>query len=110
MTQEQIIGNRAIAVFMGLLSKNPKYPFTKPNGSVNYKEAEYHSSYDWLMPAWKKFESLEISKVDEGFKDNYSRHLMSVSTAIIHYDISVAFDRFVMALNWYNSQQLTPLK
>lgn len=48
-------GNRLIAEFMGLyMRKGDTYPYGKPNAEVNYREAEYHTSWDWLHPVIEK--------------------------------------------------------
>lgn len=57
MTQEEInTGNKLIAEWMGLHrgKKNPTYPFVKPNTIIGYKEPQYHSSWDWQIPVWRK--------------------------------------------------------
>lgn len=71
-------------------------------------ELKYHTSWDWLMPAFYKFRNLKLSVVDEGFNDHYSRHLEMVATAIVHYNIEKAFERFVKAIVWYNNQKQNP--
>ena len=57
MTQEEILGNKLIAEFMGIV------PIVETNGIV-YKDTntghimliKYHSSWDWLMPVVEKIE------------------------------------------------------
>lgn len=110
MEKEIIEGNKLIAEFMGektcyvgnIVCIDKGRGFTYPVDEW----AKYHSSWDWLHPAWEKFRDLKLSRFDEGWTDHYSRHLVAVSTAIHAYPINIAFERLVRALQWYNKSKI----
>lgn len=98
-------GNKMIAEFMGLYRFNDKsYPFRKPNSDVSYREPQYHSSWDWLMPACKKF-CIDIAdkmfELEPSVYDKYIEYCESIET--IDYDVSNQFKILVEAIQWYNT-------
>jgi len=71
MTQDKptIEGNKLIAEFMELyLIKGQKYPFGHPVTKVNFKEARYHYSWDWLMPVVEKISNIHYPDYFSGIK------------------------------------------
>ncbi len=97
--------SKLIAKFMGVHEEGIFVATDFYGNKIFSKDYQYHTSWDLLHGAWDKFKALKLSEVDEGFNDTYSRHLMAVSTALHAYPISVAFERLVRAIQWYNQQQ-----
>ncbi len=81
MTQDKptIEGNKLISDFMDLSRTDQnKYPFGQPITGVNFREAKYHTSWDWLMPVVEKIESIE-----EAPFDGLSTNIRSVWVAVV---------------------------
>lgn len=100
--QEQ---NKIIAEWMGAVYDGRKY-WRYPNGKLiihsnEYRsEMKYHSSWDWLMPAWYKFRDLAFT--DRKNEIPHSHHCQSISRAICYEDIGSAYSRLSNAVEWYN--------
>lgn len=57
MTQEQIVeSNKMIADFMGM---GAQFHLVEHPDTGEYVEAQFHSSWDWLMPVVEKIETLK---------------------------------------------------
>ena len=83
MTQEQK-DNKLVTEFMELSGR-----FSKP----------YHSSWNWLMPACKKFDNLNLMDVE------YERLCDEIDNAVSCYEIKPAFKNLVSAIKWYNQNK-----
>jgi uncharacterized UPF0160 family protein len=107
-----IEGNRIIAAFDGyvyhadaILNKQ-KGVFTKEGKMpMLLKEFKYHTSFDWLMPVCKKFDTLK-----DDFKDRilYELFCDEIDNAVTCYEIMPVFEKIVTAIKWYNLQNTTP--
>lgn len=61
------------------------------------RELKYHSSWEWIMPACKKFHELNL----EGYE--YEQHCESIDIAVTSYEIERAFKKLSEAITWYNT-------
>lgn len=90
-------GNKVIAVFMKIKFNNGMWFY---NGYGKFpSDLSYHSSWDWLMPACKKFDKLNL------LDKEYERLCDEIDNAVSCYEIKAAFRNFVKAIEWYNSNQ-----
>lgn len=99
-------GNKLIAEFMGAEydnTYNPEYPHYTIEDSTFYpEELKYHSSWDWLIGACKKFDLLyETAGVDLGL--DYNFHCDDIDDAVTTYNIEAAFKAIISAIEWYNN-------
>ena len=65
-------------------------------------ECEYHSSYEWLMPVWKKFRDLDI-KEDGYNKLAHMVHCGKIRIALCDETIKETFELLSEAIEWYNT-------
>jgi len=108
MTQEIIENNKLIAEFMGFKEE----PFNRVHNMFT-KEGEqwftahnsqYHTSWDWLMPAWLKFRELKFDDVKHQFY--HSKHKEMISRVIAYMNDGtpkLAFEALSIAIKWYNT-------
>lgn len=99
---ESLEDDKLIAEFLELKKSPNREAFLYQKGWYGYKEFLFHSSWDWLMPAWKKFISLTFESVSERHYHNQVKQIAikSLSDA----DIDNFFKDIVMAIKWYNQQ------
>lgn len=69
-------------------------------------EMKYHSSWDWLMPALKKFDSF----FKKDFKAEYCWgeyvwFCELIDAKVTLYDIEMIYPHFIQALKWYNENK-----
>ncbi len=112
-----IEGNKIIAKFMdGVYCEYPdkifpgefgyRFPAEIQNSSWwNEKSLKYHSSWDWIMPVWKKIggKMYEIRRTVSG--EEYQRAAVltqHVLKAFQKADIDSAFLWIVESVKWYN--------
>jgi hypothetical protein len=130
MTEQEIIeGHKLIAILDGWkLKGEPEYtkpysifekyfddsgypkqiPFTNPNGEVYEdftKLMKYHTSWDWLMPAWYKFRGLSLPYELCHLHANYCAR---ISQQIAYGTIANVYPVLVNAIKWYNQQKTNP--
>jgi hypothetical protein len=84
-------GNKLIAEFTG-------------NFYIDAKNLKYHKSWDWLMPAVKKWNDLVIEKRTGGGK-GWTK--WQYKTAMLRTEIEPVFNDLIKALQWYNTQSAT---
>lgn len=102
-------GNKLIAEFMGFKCSKSGKTFRMSNESSPYRKTDlhYHSSWDLLMPACKKFDTIKRGSLAEGWNRArnriYEQHCDCIDNAVTRYDILPAFERLVDAIEWYNS-------
>lgn len=99
-------GNHIIALFDGAHYENNIYTFS-PLGKgnrdysislANVSQLQYDISWDWLMPAVRKFDVLEIDfKVS---REAYEKLCDEIDRAVTRYEITEVFIVFVKALKW----------
>lgn len=106
MTENEIMeGNKLIAGFLGWESgrydnlPNTLHKYSgKEEIRLHVSELQYHSSWDWLMPAWVKFRNLWDGKNEE-----HGKWLDSLGWYLYSSDEPMRFfERFVYCLKWYN--------
>lgn len=100
MTQKQHQEDAIIAEFMEL-----KYHFETDEWTSNavvYSEGNppYHSSWDWLMEACKKFDRMKIS--DNMEWKRHVAHCNKIRYALVYYDMNASFNQLVEGIKWYN--------
>ena len=103
-------GNKIIAEFMGAV---PCKVWLKSIGDEDgyecekYKlptsELEYHSSWDWLMPACHKWDCLTDAEIKEGTWPKYERLCDLLDRKVALYEIQPVWNQLVENLQWYNS-------
>ena len=110
MEQAEILqGNIMIAKFMGFINlQSPNwFSFVLDDGTLKEfhigSPIEYHLSWDLLMPACKKFISLQ-----DNFKDiiPYELHCDTINSAVTSYDVLPAWVQLIGGIEWYNKQEL----
>lgn len=101
---ETINKNRFIAEFMGFKpTANGVYPIECPHEGIGFhvETMKYHYSWDWLMPVCKKFDTLNLDKLDH---EAYTAYSDAIDNAVTLYEIELVFEILVEAIQWYNSQ------
>lgn len=113
MTAEEILeAKKLIAEFTGWAIEpgmedfdDPFYnaPITKTNyipAMFQASKMGFDSHWDWIIPACKKFDTLE-----DNFKDRipYELHCDAIDAAVTCYEIEPVFKALVEAIKWYNT-------
>lgn len=110
-------GNKIIAEFMGWELKKREtwigkkleydlYEWHIPEDNVFFptyhlwKTLNFHSSWDWLMPAVKKWNDLVISKRN-GVSEGWTK--WQYKTVMLRTDIKPVFKDLAEAIQWYNN-------
>ena len=110
-TEDIIKGNKLIAgLFMIERLSDGKYFHINPELLLANKrwflpeELKYHSSWDWLMPAW-----IEFRKLWNGEENEHGKWITSLQYYLAYSDEPIRFfERLVYAIQWYNQQTQTP--
>jgi len=98
MTQQEILeGNKLIAEFMGNEKVNKN-----TSDDVYFHHYKYHSSWDWLVPACRKWGILSETE-NIGCKD-YEDLSDALDAEISTYLIEPTFNQLVLCIKWYNQQ------
>jgi hypothetical protein len=101
--------NILIAEFMG--AYRPEKILNDYEGTFLYKEGVrwrqpemlyYHSSWDWLMPAWKKFSDLKF--IDSSVTAIHLNYCARITHALATTDIYTAHKHLSNGIKWYNQQ------
>lgn len=106
--------NHFIALFDGAkitTDKNEQVYDFRPEGRglgkgitcVFYADLQYDTSWDWLMPVIRKFDTLHIGF--KGSREVYKRHCDEIDGAVTRYDIKEAFIVFTKAVEWFLDYQ-----
>ena len=85
-------GNKLIADFMGW-AHHESADYDKHEMS----QLRYHSSWDWFMPAYKKFISQQSMPMM-----GFIHHYQCISAWVSRVDIEESFNSLVRAIEWYN--------
>jgi len=105
--KETLEKNRLIAEFMGLKFKENGYP--SPywlDGSRKINNLLFHSSWDWLIPAVEKIESLGLStKIYTGHTTIASRDGSFISQKLNDSKIKATYQAVFEFINWYTLSQ-----
>jgi hypothetical protein len=98
---EIIEGNRLIAEFMGyaVYPDDAQFMCAAMNHIKQKNVKPYHSSWDWLMPAFKKFRDLEGMPMLDWLVYNNT-----IENWIVRVNILYAHESLVKAIKWYNQQ------
>lgn len=113
-----IEGNKLIAKFMGINTK--VYSDTPTitrwqfgNSMLHQDDLEYHSSWDWQIPAWTKLLSLTreryYNETKRGASTSWSEQRdiweNNYHSAIDSASPKNGFDILVLAIQWYNENK-----
>lgn len=101
-------GNKIIAAFIGMVPfENPYRKITKEDGLYRrfnkdgtidiVGDLNFYSSWDWFMPAYKKFSSLTGQPMP-----TFIIHYRNISQWVERVNIEEAFKSLVYAIAWYN--------
>ena len=96
-------GNKLIAEFMGLKIGNAWQVWNSMADYSKDADFEYHSSWDWLMPACHKWDRLTDAEIKEGTWPEYERLCDLLDTKVALYEIQPVWNQLVENLQWYNS-------
>lgn len=104
MQEEILEGNKLIAEFMGLkIHKNGMCD--NPTNKTLSLGLQYHSSWDWLMPVWKKLGNLIYEIRRHVSSEDYKRVeiiTINVLKAFLKVEINSVFNWIVEGIKWYN--------
>lgn len=81
------------------IKKNVREEGYVPELGWNVGMGKYHSSWDWLMPACRKFDMLNI----EG--DEYLKYSDELDKAATLYELLPLFNQLVKCIKWYNQNK-----
>lgn len=99
-------GNKLIAEFM-MLSKVKGELYPVEGVLFSASGLKYCSSWDWLMPACKKFDTI-FDGYNWGMKTSiyqqYVSQCDSIDNAVTRYDIEPAWTELIAAITWYNNK------
>ncbi len=98
MSEEEIIeGNSLIHEFMGI-PKSEQTGFEHPSNLL------YNSSWDWLMPVWQKFRSLNWYGQDycSSYSHTHRYFVFIISNKLVNTSIDDVFNELVEGIKWYN--------
>jgi hypothetical protein len=122
MTQEEVIqGNILITEFDKGLVYNNNHTSLYPDGAFYKKDAtlkdfpeytmsmiQYHTSWDWLMPVWRKCIDIIGLWAHTHEDDNKSKVWLKASdnirVALTSADITKAHREISSLIQWYNTQ------
>lgn len=116
----ELLDDEIIAQFMGLKRHDPdkdywKAQYYKPDPKdarkkgdfVNYFDhLEYSTSWEWFMPAYRKFSSLEFEEWDLIHAD----HCASIAEKVLSFDLIGANEKLVEGIKWYNDSHPKAVK
>jgi hypothetical protein len=69
----------------------------------NASKVEFHASWDWLMPVWKKFREINLGNdYAQGVFNNY---LAKIAHKIAWEEIKDVHYILVLGIKWYNSHK-----
>lgn len=106
MSPTQLEGNKIIAEFDGYKCE----PFSTISGAKEAfrkegkipllaYELKYHSDWNSLIDACKRFDSIEV---EYSILGEFQDMLNDVAISVMTYDIDTAFSNLVRAIKWYN--------
>lgn len=102
-TQE---GNKIIAEFDGYEYLEGWFTNGKPKSPADIilpEELKYHSSWDWLRPAWDKFQDIDFH--DFSLDSQHKKHCDKIAYAFAWLSIDHANRRLIDAIQWYNQNK-----
>jgi hypothetical protein len=106
-------GNKLIAEFMGgkvsyfSVTNFPHYKGLTHGRNILFEDLKYHSSWDWLMPACHKWDSLTDAEIIEGTWYQYEDLCEILDAKVSLYEILPVWEQLVKNIEWYN-QSKTP--
>lgn len=102
MKQEEIIeGNKRIAKFMGHSQDDHLYGMVIDDKYYTYTLMKYHSSWDWLMPIWKKIVDIGDSLMSQ----ERNLYFKEITHGLYICDIQVVWSGIVEFIEWYNQSK-----
>lgn len=106
MSEQEILeSNRLIADFMQVDYSGKEQIMWRPGAYIPFTEKclRYHSSWNWLMPVWKKITEvappLDEYRDYEGYEAYYA-----IPTFLEEVDIQKTWQYIVQFIKWYNQQ------
>lgn len=100
--------NKIIALFMGFsISPYPNTPnkLYKDNYSIHIDDFKYHTSWDELIPVWKKCNHIGLWMMTHGHEKLWLEKSNEIENAIIReFNIKRSATLISQLITWYNSQ------
>lgn len=79
------------------------YSGEKPFDEFYYKNSlKYHSSWDWIIPACKKWDELIFPADNAKLLVEYCRKCDLLDDMVTCYEIEAVFEQLVKNIKWYN--------
>lgn len=79
------------------------FPYVQSDGHAGWQPVQYHSSWDWLMPAVNKFINENIRPVESRELNEYRSYVNSLYNLITDFNIIDVFNCLCEALKWLKS-------
>ena len=106
-----------VAEFMGEKTYNMKtafydneMPHVMSKGHSGYMPVAYHTSYDWIMPVWRKFRDLPLETHSQDTPESfweptkYGEYFEMIKSALVASDTPEdCFNILYEAIAWLNS-------
>ncbi len=111
MNQIELEGNQLIAEFMGYKTYLKRYPknhgiggnvIESPKECI-VEKLKYHSSWDSLIPACKKYAKMP-PKLKWEDKMIFYGFAVSIDKLILNYEITPVFEKLAEGIMWYNKK------
>ncbi len=108
MTTEE--GNKLIAEFMGVKPTNVnEQVYNIPEfGCMHFTQMKYDSSWDWLMPVYRKTAEIGLWMMTNGYDKAWIEKGKEIEYAILTEETPQrAATLIAQLIEWYNQQQKT---
>lgn len=105
--------NKLIAEFMGWYCLN-EYARHETHGStISYKDMQYHTSWDWLMPVVEKIERmgciveiwLSLGKGCKIVKGSFKKPINTIANTENNSTILAVYEAVVEFITWHNANK-----
>jgi hypothetical protein len=115
MSEQEILeANKLIAEFMGAIVLKEPIGHAQRNIQFLYEvegiflhrdyDLKYHISWDWLIPACAKFDSIFFGEDRTDMQQEYIELSDELDFKATSYELIPLFEQLVNCIKWYNSQ------
>ncbi len=74
-----------------------------PDMGIVHNAAKYHSSWDWLMQAWKKIIDLNLKETEDMCIREPWAYKQDIRNALADCDIKKTFEKIVRLIEWHKT-------